>query len=137
MNKLPVWPTSSLVECLDAAKKMIDDMTEAGKNVCVYTLALDMNISEFHFAREFRGRFGISAKQYHIACRIRLAQKLLSQGLPEGEVARRVCLRRPAELRRLLNKHPELVAVDNRNKSDEPPVTVRATPNSIAAPATA
>ncbi|WP_437283327.1 helix-turn-helix domain-containing protein [Sorangium sp. So ce375] len=82
----------------------IRSAAEAGQRIRSYEVALDLDLSEFHFARLFRAAFGSSPHVYYDEVRAERARALLGEGLTEGEVARRIGFRRPAELRALLSK---------------------------------
>ncbi|WP_437539725.1 helix-turn-helix domain-containing protein [Sorangium sp. So ce726] len=82
----------------------IRSAAEAGQRIRSYEVALDLDLSEFHFARLFRAAFGSSPHVYYDEVRAERARALLHEGLTEGEVARRIGFRRPAELRALLSK---------------------------------
>jgi AraC family transcriptional regulator len=88
-----------------AGRQRIRAAAEAGVRIRSYEVALDLDMSEFHFARQFRAAFGRSPHVYYDDVRAERARALLNSGLPEGEVARRVGFRRPAEIRNLLSKH--------------------------------
>jgi AraC-like DNA-binding protein len=79
----------------------------AGQRIRSYEVALDLDLSEFHFARQFRAAFGRSPHVYYDEVRAERARAFLREGLSDGEVARRVGFRRPAEVRALLVKRPE------------------------------
>ncbi len=118
----------TLPERLESAKQTIEKAAIEGRGLRMYEVALALDMSEFHFARQFRSAFKNSPKQYYNECRAEHARALLAQHLSEGEVAQRVGLRRPAELRELLRKHPG---------KDVEPTTLCSTPDSIVAAATA
>lgn len=82
----------------------IHDAATVGERVWMHKVALDLDISEFHFARLFRATFGLSPHGCYDEARAHNATRLLRMGVPEGEVARRICFRRPAELRAFLAK---------------------------------
>lgn len=86
------------------ARDRIRAAADAGQRIRSYEVALDLDMSEFHFARQFRAAFGRSPHVYYDEVRAAKARELLQEGVPEGEVARRVGFRRPAELRALLSK---------------------------------
>ncbi len=77
---------------------------EAGQRIRSYEVALDLDLSEFHFARQFRAAFGRSPHVYYDEVRAERARAFLRDGVAESDVARRVGFRRPAELRALLTK---------------------------------
>jgi AraC-like DNA-binding protein len=89
---------------MSAARERIRAAAETGNRMRAYEVALDLDLSEFHFARQFRAAFGRSPHVYYDEVRAERARDLLREGLAEGDVARRVGFRRPAELRALLNK---------------------------------
>lgn len=86
------------------ARERIRAAAEAGQRIRSYEVALDLDLSEFHFARQFRAAFARSPHVFYDEVRAERARALLREGLSEGEVARRVGFRRPAELRALLSK---------------------------------
>jgi AraC-like DNA-binding protein len=86
------------------ARERIRAAAEAGQRIRSYEVALDLDLSEFHFARQFRAAFARSPHVFYDEVRAERARVLLREGLSEGEVARRVGFRRPAELRALLSK---------------------------------
>lgn len=94
------------------AKERIRAAAEAGQRVRSYEVALDLDLSEFHFARQFRAAFGRSPHVFYDEVRAERARALLIEGLGEGEVARRVGFRRPAELRALLAKRGVTLAAE-------------------------
>lgn len=102
---------ATMPERMAAARRRIRAAAEAGRRIRSYEVALDLDLSEFHFARQFRAAFGRSPHVYYDEVRAERARKLLRGGLGESAVARRVGLRRPAELRTLLSKRCEKVAV--------------------------
>lgn len=79
----------------------------AGVRIRCYEVALDLDLSEFHFARQFRIAFGQSPHVYYDEVRAERARALLREGFTGSEAARRVGFRRPAELRALLAKRAE------------------------------
>jgi AraC-like DNA-binding protein len=97
-------------ERMVVARDRIREAAIAGQRVRSYEVALDLDLSEFHFARQFRAAFGRSPHVYYDEVRAERARTLLREGHSEGEVARRVGFRRPAELRALLSKRVEPVA---------------------------
>jgi AraC-like DNA-binding protein len=97
----------TMAERMSAARDRIRAAALAGERIRSYEVALDVDLSEFHFARQFRAAFGRSPHAYYDEIRIERARAMLSEGVAEGEVARRIGLRRPAELRALLAKKPE------------------------------
>jgi len=68
-------------------------------------------MSEFHFARQFRAAYACSPHVFYDEIRAARARDLLSSGNTEGTVARRIGLRRPAELRALLAKRQKIVSL--------------------------
>jgi len=94
-------------ERMQLAKGRIRTAAEAGQRIRSYEVALDLDLSEFHFARQFRAAFGRSPHVYYDEVRAERARLLLRDGHGEGEVARRIGFRRPAELRALLSKRHE------------------------------
>jgi AraC-like DNA-binding protein len=102
-------------ERMVVARDRIRAAAEAGQRIRSYEVALDLDLSEFHFARQFRAAFGLSPHVFYDEIRAERARGLLRDGHGEGEVARRVGFRRPAELRALLSKRTgaaEPVAAD-------------------------
>ena len=89
------------------ARERIRAAAEAGQRIRSYEVALDLDLSEFHFARQFRAAFARSPHVFYDEVRAERARALLREGMSEGEVARRVGFRRPAELRALLSKRTE------------------------------
>lgn len=102
----PVVPLSTPERML-VARERIRASAEAGIRIRSYEVALDLDMSEFHFARQFRAAFGRSPHVFYDEVRADKARGLLSQGVTESEVARRVGFRRPAELRSLLSKRAD------------------------------
>lgn len=98
----PVPPTTR--ERMLLARDRIRAAAEAGVRMRSYEVALDVDMSEFHFARQFRIAFGSSPHVFYDEIRAERARAMLAAGQSEGEVARRVGFRRPAELRALLAK---------------------------------
>jgi len=86
------------------ARDRIREAAMAGQRIRSYEVALDLDLSEFHFARQFRLAFGRSPHVFYDEVRAASARALLADGHSEGEVARRIGFRRPAELRALLAK---------------------------------
>jgi AraC family transcriptional regulator len=105
----PVAPPvpRTMPERMTVAKERIRAAAEAGQRIRSYEVALDLDLSEFHFARQFRAAFGRSPHVYYDEVRADRARAFLREGLAEGEVARRIGFRRPAELRALLSKRLE------------------------------
>jgi AraC-like DNA-binding protein len=99
----PPLPRST-AERMVIARERIRIAAEAGQRIRSYEVALDVDLSEFHFARQFRAAFGRSPHVYYDEVRAEKARALLADGMGEGEVARRIGFRRPAELRALLAK---------------------------------
>lgn len=102
----PVAPPlpRSTAERMVIARERIRTAAEAGQRIRSYEVALDVDLSEFHFARQFRAAFGRSPHVFYDEVRAEKARALLAEGMGEGEVARRIGFRRPAELRALLAK---------------------------------
>lgn len=91
---------------LKLARARIHDAARSGQRIRTYEVALDLDMSEFHFARQFRLAFDRSPHVYYDEVRADSARAMLSGGMSEGVVARRIGFRRPAELRALLVKRP-------------------------------
>jgi AraC-like DNA-binding protein len=91
-------------ERMIVARDRIRAAAEGGQRIRSYEVALDLDLSEFHFARQFRAAFGKSPHVFYDEIRADRARELLREGLGEGEVARKIGFRRPAELRALLTK---------------------------------
>ena len=89
---------------LALARHRLQHAAANGIKVLMYEVALDLDMSEFHFARQFRAAFGCSPHAYYDEVRAARARDLLKKGEPQGRVARLIRLRRPAELRDLLRK---------------------------------
>ena len=102
---LPPPIPATMPERMIAARERIREAAVAGRRIRSYEVALDLDHSEFHFARQFRMSFGRSPHVYYDEVRADRARCFLRDGLAEREVARRVGFRRPAELRALLIKH--------------------------------
>ena len=98
----PVPKTTA--ERMVVARDRIRAAAMAGERIRSYEVALDLDLSEFHFARQFRLAFGRSPHVFYDEVRAECARALLGEGRAEGEVARRIGFRRPAELRALLAK---------------------------------
>lgn len=94
----------SMPERMNIARERIRSAALVGERIRSYEVALSLDLSEFHFARQFRAAFDRSPHVFYDEVRAEVARKLLAENLSEGEVARRVGLRRPAELRALLAK---------------------------------
>ena len=122
---LPVSPPvpRTTPERMQVAKERIRAAAEAGQRVRSYEVALDLDLSEFHFARQFRAAFGRSPHVFYDEVRAERARALLLEGLGEGEVARRVGFRRPAELRALLAKRGTTPTVEVASTTEAAPVT--------------
>lgn len=99
----PPLPRST-AERMIIARERIRVAAEGGLRIRSYEVALDVDLSEFHFARQFRAAFGRSPHVFYDEVRAEKARSLLADGMGEGEVARRIGFRRPAELRALLAK---------------------------------
>lgn len=102
IDKPPIPRTTA--ERMVVARERIRAAAIAGQRIRSYEVALDLDMSEFHFARQFRAAFDRSPHVYYDEVRAGCARELLADGLPEGIVARRIGFRRPAELRALLAK---------------------------------
>src|SRR5512144_430811 len=100
----PVTVQLTTPERMLVARDRIRAAAEAGQRIRSYEVALDLDLSEFHFARQFRAAFGRSPHVFYDEVRAEKARALLADGMSEGEVARRIGFRRPAELRALLAK---------------------------------
>jgi len=100
----PAPSVMPMPERMTIARARIRTAAEAGQRIRSYEVALDLDLSEFHFARQFRAAFGRSPHVYYDEVRAERARELLGAGMTESDVARRVGFRRPAELRSLLNK---------------------------------
>ena len=98
----------TLQERLVLARQRLRYAAEHGLRIRVYEVALDLDMSEFHFARQFRAAFGCSPHVYYDEVRAARARDLLREGVSQGQAARRIGLRRPAELRALLGKRQVL-----------------------------
>ncbi|NUP05249.1 MAG: helix-turn-helix domain-containing protein [Polyangiaceae bacterium] len=88
------------------ARSRIYEAARAGNRIRTYEVALDLDMSEFHFARQFRLAFDRSPHVYYDEIRAETARAMLLDGMAEGTVARKIGFRRPAELRALLGKRP-------------------------------
>ena len=99
----PSMPGATL-ERLSLARERLLEAARTGARIRTYEVALDLDMSEFHFARQFRLAFDCSPHVFYDQARADRARCLLEEGLAEGTVARRIGLRRPAELRALLAK---------------------------------
>ncbi|WP_437312576.1 helix-turn-helix domain-containing protein [Sorangium sp. So ce385] len=108
----------STSERLLLGRDRIRSAAEGGQRIRSYEVALDLDLSEFHFARLFRAAFGLSPHVYYDEVRAERARALLRDGLTEGEVARRIGFRRPAELRALLSKRGGAVPPAGEAESD-------------------
>lgn len=91
-------------ERMVAARERIRAMAESALRFRTFEIALDLDLSEFYFARQFRVAFGMSPHAYYDQIRAERARAFLREGLAESEVARLVGFRRPGELRSLLTK---------------------------------
>jgi AraC-like DNA-binding protein len=100
----PAEVPSSLPERLTLARARLRHAAVNGLRIRVYEVALDLDMSEFHFARQFRSAFGCSPHVFYDEIRAARARDLLRQGVTQGQTARKIGLRRPAELRALLAK---------------------------------
>ena len=101
----------TLGERLDLARERLKHAAFHGLRIRVYEVALDLDMSEFHFARQFRAAFGCSPHVYYDEVRAARARDLLAEGVAQGQTARRIGLRRPAELRALLDKRSALTCM--------------------------
>ena len=110
VTELPPVSTvpDTLQERLVVARERLRLAAEHGLRIRVYEVALDLDMSEFHFARQFRAAFGCSPHVYYDEVRAARARDLLRQGISQGQAARKIGLRRPAELRALLAKRQSL-----------------------------
>ncbi len=100
-----------LPERLAVARERLRYAAEHGVRVRVYEIALELDMSEFHFARQFRAAYGCSPHVYYDEVRAARARDLLKEGATQGDVARKIGLRRPAELRALLGKRNKLASM--------------------------
>jgi AraC-like DNA-binding protein len=98
----------NLRDRLAMARERLRQAGEHGMRIRVYEVALDLDMSEFHFARQFRSAYGCSPHVYYDEVRAARARDLLRQGVSQGQTARRIGLRRPAELRALLAKRQSM-----------------------------
>ena len=108
----------TLRERLELARERLKHAAFHGLRIRVYEVALDLDMSEFHFARQFRAAFGCSPHVYYDEVRAARARDLLREGLPQGQAARRIGLRRPAELRALLGKRDALACMADLDGHD-------------------
>ncbi len=99
----PVIPAATM-DRLRLARERLLEAARSGARIRTYEVALDLDMSEFHFARQFRLAFDCSPHVFYDQARAERARALLEEGLSEGTVARKIGLRRPAELRALLAK---------------------------------
>ncbi len=115
LDKLPPVEAipSTLTERLTVARERLRLAAEHGLRIRVYEIALDLDMSEFHFARQFRAAYGCSPHVYYDEIRAARARDLLQQGMAQGPTARLIGLRRPAELRALLAKRQCLTGMDD------------------------
>jgi AraC family transcriptional regulator len=104
---LPAPIPRSMPERMLLARERIRAGALAGLRIRCYEVALDLDLSEFHFARQFRLAFGQSPHVYYDEVRAARARALLREGFTDSEAARRVGFRRPAELRALLAKRAD------------------------------
>jgi len=109
-NALPkvVNVPETLPERLALARTRLRQAGEHGLRIRVYEVALDLDMSEFHFARQFRAAYGCSPHVYYDEVRAARARDLLREGASQGQAARQIGLRRPAELRALLAKRQSI-----------------------------
>jgi len=108
----------TLPERLALARERLRHAAEHGLRIRVYEVALDLDMSEFHFARQFRAAYGCSPHVYYDEVRAARARDLLRDGVPQGQAARRIGLRRPAELRALLAKRQSLQTMADLQQFD-------------------
>ncbi|APR79533.1 Hypothetical protein A7982_04880 [Minicystis rosea] len=106
----PAPSAMTMAERMLIARSRIRGAAEAGQRIRSYEVALDLDLSEFHFARQFRAAFGRSPHVFYDEVRAERARDLLRGGMSESDVARRVGFRRPAELRSLLSKRSDVTA---------------------------
>lgn len=99
----PSIPATTMDRLVMARQRLLD-AARSGARIRTYEVALDLDMSEFHFARQFRLAFDCSPHVFYDQARAERARALLDEGLGEGVVARKIGLRRPAELRALLAK---------------------------------
>lgn len=97
---------------LQIARARICEAARAGQRIRTYEVALDLDMSEFHFARQFRLAYDRSPHVYYDEVRADSARTMLASGMSEGIVARRIGFRRPAELRALLEKRTTVLPPD-------------------------
>ncbi len=107
---LPPPIPRSMAERMVLARERIRAGALAGVRIRCYEVALEQDLSEFHFARQFRLAFGQSPHVYYDEVRAERARALLREGFTDSETAHRVGFRRPAELRALLAKRAEPVS---------------------------
>jgi AraC-like DNA-binding protein len=100
----------TLPERLGIARERLRAAAESGVRIRVYEVALDLDMSEFHFARQFRAAYGCSPHVFYDEVRAERARAMLDAGASQGQVARQIGLRRPAELRALLERRRGLSA---------------------------
>lgn len=93
-----------MAERMRLAKERLRTAAEAGQRLRSYEVALDLDLSEFHFARMFRAAFDCSPRGYYNEVRATRAKILLADGMDESDVAHLLGFRRPGELRSLLRK---------------------------------
>ncbi len=104
--RLPMKPEAklSVAERMMIARQRIHEFVESGVRMKVYELALDLDLSEFYFARQFRAAFNCSPHSYYNKVRMEKAKALLGSGMKISEVVKHMGYRRPAELARLFEK---------------------------------
>jgi AraC-like DNA-binding protein len=107
LTPLPPPIPRGMPERMVLARERIRSSALAGLRIRCYEVALDLDLSEFHFARQFRLAFGQSPHAFYDEVRAERARALLREGFSDSEAARRVGFRRPAELRALLAKRAE------------------------------
>lgn len=57
------------------------------QDICIDNIAQEVNMSKYHFIRQFRIQFGITPHQYVLSCRINQARKALEVGLTSSQAA--------------------------------------------------
>jgi AraC-like DNA-binding protein len=70
---------SNLNDRLAMARERLRQAGEHGMRIRVYEVALDLDMSEFHFARQFRAAYGCSPHVYYDEVRAARARDLLRQ----------------------------------------------------------
>jgi len=97
---------------LHIARARICEAARGGQRIRTYEVALDLDMSEFHFARQFRLAFDRSPHVYYDEVRADSARQMLASGMAEGLVARKIGFRRPAQLRALPAKRQGALSPD-------------------------